>query len=140
MPDIAGWARVVAHFLRPGGFLYLADQHPTAIIFDDAAADAAGMPGLLLPYFEAGPFGFDAVPDYANASAVLRHQRENVFVHPLGAIVTALVDAGLRIAWLQEHDWIAWRMFRALVPDRNGWRWPDRPWLPLAFSLRAEKP
>ncbi len=100
LPDIAGWARVVAHFLKHGGFLYLADQHPTAFMFDDAKADAAGMPGLLLPYFADGPLPFDAVPDYANQDAVVRADREHVFAHPLGAIVTALADAGLRVGWL----------------------------------------
>jgi hypothetical protein len=29
-------------------------------------------------------------------------------------------------------------MFDTLVDDgRGGYRWPDKPWLPLAFSLQA---
>jgi hypothetical protein len=32
-------------------------------------------------------------------------------------------------------------MFRGLVRDADGlWAWPDRPWLPLAYSLGAVKP
>lgn len=140
LPDIAGWARIVAHFLRPGGTLYLADQHPTAFCFDDRAVGPDGMPGLVVPYFTQGPIAFDDAHDYINQQAVLSHTREHVFPHPLGAIVTALIAAGLRLDWLHEHDWITWRMFRALVPDaRGGWRWPDNPWLPLAFSLAAHK-
>jgi hypothetical protein len=31
-------------------------------------------------------------------------------------------------------------MFTCLIQDNAGfYRWPDRPWLPLAFSLRATK-
>jgi hypothetical protein len=32
-------------------------------------------------------------------------------------------------------------MFECLVKDASGlYRWPDQPWLPLAFSLSARKP
>jgi hypothetical protein len=31
-------------------------------------------------------------------------------------------------------------MFRCLVRDPDGmYRWPEKAWLPLAFSLRAER-
>jgi hypothetical protein len=31
-------------------------------------------------------------------------------------------------------------MFNMLVRSADGlWRWPDKPWLPLAFSLRATR-
>ena len=38
LPDICRWAEIVAHFLKPGGSLYLAEAHPAAMVFDDAAA------------------------------------------------------------------------------------------------------
>jgi len=54
--------------------------------------------------------------------------------------VTALLDAGLALDYLHEHDRITWRMFACLVPDgQGGYRWPDKPWLPLSFSIRARK-
>ena len=31
LPDIRRWAEIVAHFLKPGGALYLADGHPAAL-------------------------------------------------------------------------------------------------------------
>jgi hypothetical protein len=31
-------------------------------------------------------------------------------------------------------------MFDMLVRDDEGlWRWPDKPWLPLSFSLKATR-
>lgn len=30
LPDIEGWARVAAHFVKPGGFFYIAEVHPFA--------------------------------------------------------------------------------------------------------------
>src|SRR5205823_6481205 len=35
LPDIAGWARVAAHFVKPGGFFYVAEIHPVAQVFEN---------------------------------------------------------------------------------------------------------
>jgi hypothetical protein len=44
------------------------------------------------------------------------------------------------LQWLHEHDAVPWAMFQTLTEDGEGmFRWPDRPWLPLAFSLRAQR-
>ena len=54
---------------------------------------------------------------------------------------TALIAAGLRLDWLHEHDAITWRMFKCLIEGPDGlFRWPDRPWLPLSYSLQATSP
>jgi len=46
----------------------------------------------------------------------------------------------MMLHWLHEHDAVTWRMFNVLVPDAERlWRWPDKPWLPLAFSLKATR-
>jgi len=139
LPDVARWARVVAHFLRPGGALYFADAHPAALVFDDmAGTDAERRPGWFAPYFGAGPLVIDDASDYADPEARLVNRRQVNWLHPLGAVLEALREAGLRLEWLREHKRVTWRMFRCLVRDAEGcWAWPDRPWLPLSVSLRA---
>ena len=139
LPDIARWARVVAHFLRPGGALYFADAHPAALVFDDmAGVDASGRPGWFMPYFGGEPLVLDDPSDYAEPGASLTNQRQVNWLHTLGDVLGALHDAGLRLEWLHEHPRVTWRMFRCLLRDADGcWAWPDRPWLPLSFSLRA---
>jgi SAM-dependent methyltransferase len=140
LPDVRRWAEIVAHFLKPGGRLYLAEGHPAAYVFDDEARQADGMPGLFVPYFQRDGLVLDDHRDYADESARLENSRTVQWVHPLGEIVTALIDAGLRLEWLHEHDGVPWRMFRVLVRDENGmYRWPHRPWIPLAFSLMATR-
>jgi len=142
--DVAGWARAVASLLRPGGRLYLAESHPSAWVFDDGAtgqdATHGAMPGWFAPYFERGPLVLDDARDYADPTARLANARTHQFQHTLAAILSALSQAGLALEWLHEHDAIRWRMFACLVqgPDRL-WRFPDRPWLPLAFSLSATR-
>lgn len=140
LPDIRGWAEIVAWFLKPGGALYLAESHPAALVLDDLAGGADGWPGWFAPCFERGPVIIDDPADYADPAARLTNARTYSWVHPLGEIVTALIDAGLMLRWLHEHDGVPSPMFKRLRQAPDGlFRWPDRPWLPLAFSLRAEK-
>ena len=139
LPDIAGWARVVAHFLRPGGALYLCDQHPAMYVFDDAMATPDGRPGWYWPYFAREALIEEVTRDNFGRRVALG-AADHVWAHPLGAIVTSLIEAGLTLRWLYEHDAIAWPAFSCLVEGERGlWRWPDRPWLPLSFSLWAER-
>jgi SAM-dependent methyltransferase len=141
LPDIAGWARIAAAMLRRGGSLYLADAHPVAYVFDDAAAGAEGMPGWFAPYFSGQPIVISQTRDYIDTEARLANPTICTWIHPLAAILGAVLAAGLRLDWLHEHDAIPWRLFEILVrhPDRL-WRWPDQPWLPLSFSLAASRP
>lgn len=140
LPDIRRWAQIVAHFLKPGGLLYLAEAHPAALVFDDAASLPDGRPGFLAPYFSREPVVLDVTKDYVDETATLRNATTYTWIHPLGDIISSLLAAGLTLDWFHEHDAVTWRMFKILTQDAEGlWRWPDRPWLPLAFSLRAAR-
>ncbi len=141
LPDIRAWARVVAHFLKPGGSFYFAEGHPAALVFDDLARATDGRPGFHAPYLGRTRLVVDEASDYAGPTARLRNTVTHQWLHPLGDVVTALIEAGLRLDWLHEHDAIVWRMFECLVQDAAGlYRWPDKPWLPLAYSLSAPRP
>ena len=142
LPDIPSWARIVAHFLKPGGYLALAEAHPAAYVFDSRTGTSPdGRPGWFMPYLGREPLVEDRTEDYADPDARLRNTRTWEWLHPLSDVVTALIDAGLRIDRFQEHGHIGWQMFSNLVEDGpEGYRWPDRPWLPLSYSLRAAKP
>ena len=76
LPDVRRWAEVVAHFLKPGGRLYLADGHPTAFVYDDEAQTADGMPGLFVPYFHRQALLLDDTRDYADDTARLRELQD----------------------------------------------------------------
>ncbi len=136
LPDIAAWARIIAHFLRPGGALYFADAHPVAYVFDDR--QDTDRPGWHVPYFGAQANTFEDPGDYIDRQARRVHVREINWLHPLDSILAALRDAGLQLDWLHEHPRVTWQMLPSLVEDADGcWTWPDRPWFPLSLSLRA---
>jgi SAM-dependent methyltransferase len=140
LPDIALWAQIVATLLRSGGSLYLADGHPAAYVFDDATASPDGMPGWFAPYFSREPVIETSPRDYLNSDARLCNATIYNWIHPLGHVVTSLIEAGMTLDWLHEYDAVTWQMFRILIKDNSGlYRWPDKPWLPLAFSLAATR-
>jgi len=142
LPDIRGWARVAAHFVRPGGTFYVTEIHPVAQVFADEGV-APGELRLAYPYWSHDvPISFDAVGSYADRTAPTAGLREHGWDHSLGEIVTALIEAGLQIEFLHELPFVEWpveflvegqdRRYR-LPPDSHGE-------LPLFFSLRATKP
>jgi SAM-dependent methyltransferase len=141
LPDVERWAEIVAAMLRPGGSLYLAEGHPVAYVFDDATRSSdETMPGLFAPYFSRQPVVAEDPTDYIDPEAHLVNSTIYNWIHPLSDVLTSLVKSGLRLDWLHEHDAVPWRMFKVLVEDGSGsYRWPDRPWLPLAFSLMATR-
>lgn len=140
LPDIVGWAETVAWFLKPGGRLYFAEGHPAALVLDDLRRQPDGLPGLTYPYFSRHPLELDDPSDYADATARLANSRTHEWLHPLGSVVSALIDAGLRLDFLHEHAAVPWRMFQAMVQGTDGlWRWPGEPLLPLAYSLYATR-
>lgn len=140
LPNLQVWADLIAHALRPGGRLYFADIHPTALIFDDDKKLPDGRPGYFIPYFHEGPYEIVDATDYANPDAVLENTLNVEFMHTLADIVTALMNAGLQLVFLREHNIIAWQAFSCLEPrgDRF-YHWPDKAWLPLTLSIMAKK-
>jgi SAM-dependent methyltransferase len=140
LPDIVRWAGVVAAMLRPDGQLYLAEGHPVAYVFDDEARAAGGRPGFFAPYFSREPIANDDPRDYVDPEERLANARSYNWIHPIGELVTSLIDVGMTLEWLHEHDAVTWRMFECLAEGADGlFRWPDKPWLPLAFSLLATR-
>ena len=137
LPDIPGWARVVAGFLRAGGLFYIHEIHPFAQTLDFERSDPLI---VRYPYFDrAEPLRFDGAEDYASKEAAFEHTETYEWSHSLGEIVTSLIDAGLSIEWLREHDWTVYQPLPGMIEAEPGvWRLPG-DLIPLAFSLRARK-
>jgi SAM-dependent methyltransferase len=142
LPDITGWARVVAHFVKPGGFFYITEIHPVANAFENEGVEPGEL-RLAYPYWShAQPLRFDVKGSYADRSAPTEGLAEYGWDHSLGEIVTALIEAGLRIEFLHEFDFVRWPVEFLVQSDDGRWRLPPgtKGELPLFFSLRASKP
>jgi hypothetical protein len=59
----------------------------------------------------------------------------------LSDIIGGLLEAGLHLDFLHEHERLPWRYFPMMEEAEDwGYRLPDgHPRLPLSFSLRASK-
>lgn len=83
------------------------------------------------------PIVLDAPLTYTGDARPLTHARTYEWIHPISEIVTALMQAGLTLDWLNEHELLPYRLFPMMVPteSRGLFRLPDnQPRLALAFS------
>jgi SAM-dependent methyltransferase len=141
LPSISRWAATVGALLRPGGRLFIREGHPMLWSLADSRPD-----GLLVvdhPYFETDePTVWEDGGTYVETDAVFTANTTHEWNHGMGEIVTALVDAGLQITGLVEHDSVPWEALPGLMTsdDRGEWRLTDRPWrLPASYTLEALK-
>ena len=142
LPDIRRWAQVVAHFVKPGGVFYITEVHPIAMVLADEEVEPGEL-RLAYPYWEHGsPLTFEVKGSYADRSASTEGLVEHGWDHSMGEIVSALIDAGLRIEFLHEFDFCEWEMPWLVRSDDGRWRLPpgSKGQLPLFFSLKASKP
>lgn len=112
LPDIARWAGIVAAALRPGGRLILFEEHPVAgcLWVED------GKLAITDDYFGRGK----TTPDQGwghFAGGEGAQETKYQFSWPLGDVVTALAQAGLRIESLAEFPSNAEWRFGATLDD-----------------------
>lgn len=138
LPDIAGWARVVAGLLRPGGRLYVRDGHPMMYTLFDGIDD--DVLRVTLPYFEGQELHWFSELTYTDGPPVA-HPGQYEWNHALGEIVQAVIDSGLTVTALREHRECEWKALKHLVEGPDGKfrlaEGVDR--LPLMFTLEARR-
>ena len=137
LPDIRGWAGVVASLVRPGGFLYLSEFHPFSWVFGDEDLTVAH------DYFHGEePEVWDEPGTYADLETETVYNRTYEWNHTLGEVVSAVIEAGLVLEFLHEHDYTLFPRWPFLKKTGfDAYRLPEgAPRLPLMYSLRARKP
>jgi SAM-dependent methyltransferase len=141
LANIGQWAQVVAALLRPGGRLFVRDGHPMLLTLCDPRPD-----GLLVveyPYFESAGTTFDFPFSYVEHTEPLASPTTIEFNHGLAEIVTAVMNAGLTLTALTEHDTVPWNALGDAMEEvgEGEFRLKDAPErLPVTFTLEATKP
>jgi SAM-dependent methyltransferase len=139
LPDIEGWAKVVASFLDEGGIFYMREGHPIMWALDDERDDDELV--LKYPYFEqAEPLLFSEETTYAG-DGVLSSPNTYDWNHGVAEVLQALIDAGLRIDQVEEYDALEWEAgaVNQLGEDGQFRLATGRERLPLMWSLLATK-
>jgi SAM-dependent methyltransferase len=142
LPSVRRWAAVVADLLRPGGRLFIREGHPMLWALDDARQQD-DLLVVRYPYFEREePLVFDDAGTYVQTDVVFQHNVTHEWNHGLGEIVTALLDAGMQITALTEHDSVPWEALPGKMEriESGEWRLAGQPWrLPHSYTLQAVK-
>lgn len=141
LPSARRWADTVAGLLRPGGRLFIREGHPMLW--------ALGLPrddGLItvdFPYFEQEqPLEWHEPGTYVDTDVEFEHNSTREWNHGLGEVVSALLDAGLGITGLVEHDSVPWDALPGQMDrlDSGEWRLRVRPErLAHSYTLQAVK-
>ena len=137
--DLYRWARIVSHFLKPGGKFYIADFHPFIGVFDWDATDDFK---LEYNYFhEPEPKEFSVDGSYAESDVKIEPVVDYEWWHGMGVVITAIAKAGLRIHFLHEFPKSSFQRFPFLKQREDGYWYYDNPkiQLPLTYSLMATK-
>jgi SAM-dependent methyltransferase len=140
LPDIWRWGRIVAGLLAPGGFLYVADQHPFVSVMKE-------IDGRLAPAFPwrtpAGrPIVTEIATSYNEDQTPLVNRTAYEWEHSVSDIIGSLRAAGLVLDFFHEFDVLPWQRFPMMVKaqDRYFRLPPEQVPIPLAFSLKAYRP
>lgn len=142
LQDLFAWARTVAALLRPGGTFFFRDGHPALATFDDTVSDAVV---LGYRYFPLPPgrawTSADGITYTDGDHSQITATRTYEWPHPVSEILQALLDAGLELVAVGEHDRLNWRALPLMVEEDGGFVLPQ-PWraqVPLALSVVARK-
>jgi SAM-dependent methyltransferase len=139
LPSVRRWAEVVARLLAPGGRLFIREGHPMMWALADPLPE--GRLEVELPYFEREePLVWDEGGTYVETDVEFQHNTTLEWNHGLGEVVTALLDQGLVLTTLVEHDSVPWDAFPGYTEELPGGehRVKDRPWrLPHSYTISA---
>ena len=141
LPEVRPWAAVVAGLLRPGGRLFIREGHPMMWAIDETRTEDLV---IEYPYFELQEAIVGDDPStYVATEAKFTHNVTHWWNHGLGEIVTALLDAGMQLTGLVEHQSVPWQALPGQMEqvDLGEWQLTDRPWrLACTYTLQAVKP
>jgi ubiquinone/menaquinone biosynthesis C-methylase UbiE len=139
LPELAPWGAIVARYLKPGGRFFIIEGHPTMWLFEGVGATDLV---IKYPYFRRPePIVFEpTVGNYADPTAKFTNI-EYSWPHDLGETINSLIGAGLCIEEFREYAHTVWQAFPFMIEQAPG-RFvmpPDKPVIPMMFSIRATK-
>lgn len=113
LPELDGWARNIARYLKPGGHLVLVEFHPVVWMYnnDFTHVEHSYFNRKRIEELEAGT--------YADTSAAI-NLLSHTWNHSLSEVLTALLGAGLRINRFEEMDSSPHNCFTNTVVGEDG--------------------
>jgi len=139
LPDIKQWAKIISHFLKKGGTFYIAEFHPFIQTFDyDYVHDFK----LRHDYFyKQEPIQYETEDPNNRPGREIIVWKSYEWIHGIGSIITALIEAGLDIQFMHEFNKAPFPRFHFLTESKDGYWYYNNPeyQLPLVYSIKATK-
>ncbi|MEM6965199.1 MAG: class I SAM-dependent methyltransferase [Bacteroidota bacterium] len=135
LPDLNQWARIIHHFLKPGGIFYIVEFHPFIYMYDWDTLE------LTYPYFNVGrPFEDEEEGTYANREANIK-LKEYFWQHSIADTLQPLLRQGLQLIDFQEFSESPYRCFSNMNTLDNGHFYFGKRelLLPHLFSVKMKK-
>ena len=134
LPDLDPWAKMIVERLKPGGFFYMAEFHPVVWMFDDDFTH--------IKYFYSNKevIVMENQPTYTGDKNEITG-KEYSWNHSISEVLNALINAGLKIEFFNEHRFSPYSNFRNSVETEKG-KWHIKGMegkLPMVYSLKATK-
>lgn len=134
LPDLVSWSKMIAERLKPGGFFYMAEFHPVVWMFDDDFTHIA------YAYENQEVIITENQGTYTDRGADIKG-REYSWNHSISEVLNALINAGLKIHFFNEHMYSPYPCFRNMVETNPG-KWHIKGMegkIPMVYSLKAVK-
>jgi len=139
--DLKEWGKIITHFLKPGGFFYIAEIHPFSLVFDNETKDINDLQVFYNYFHDPKPMEFLADGSYASHGIKIEPKKEYEWAHSMSDIINSLIEAGLRIKFLNEYPFTVWKQFPFAEREPDGiFRLRNqKAEIPLLFTLKAVK-
>jgi SAM-dependent methyltransferase len=134
LPDLDPWAKVIVERLKQGGFFYMAEFHPVVWMFDDDFTH------IKYYYDNKELIVMEDQPTYTGDENEIRG-KEYSWNHSISEVLNALINAGLKIEFFNEHTYSPYSNFKNSVETETG-KWHIKGMegkIPMVYSLRARK-
>ena len=138
--DLKKWGKIIARFIKPGGFFYIAEIHPFSMVFNETK-DIKNLQVYRNYFHDPKPMEFFADGSYASDGIKIEPKKEYEWIHSMSDIINSLIEAGLRIEFLNEYPFTVWKQFSFAERASDGFfrLRNQKAEIPLLFTLKAVK-
>jgi len=135
LPDLNKWGEIISHFLKPGGFFYMAEFHPVVWMLDEDFKE------VKYYYHNHETIVMNAQGTYTDRHANIQG-KEYSWNHSISEVLNALLEQNLQLEFFNEYSYSPYPCFRNVVQGSDGnWRvlgLEDK--IPMVYSLKTVKP
>jgi SAM-dependent methyltransferase len=137
--NLKEWAKVIHHFLKPGGTFHIVEMHPIANVFD--IGEDASLHRRYNYFSDGSPLRCEDDRTYTGDDEEVKNTVSYQWDHTLADIFDALLSTGLRVEQFHEFPFCMYNRYPGLMEKRESYWWlKENLQIPLLFSLKAMKP